>query len=170
MNNFLRKLYLKISEPLYARLYRDLSITLNDQVTSHIDFLERFVQEVLSDLLKLNVQLENQAKVLRQLFPDYELDWPPDLTLGETGLTVEQISQLVADTTSERSMMELAAKHNVSPLVVARLRARLYGLNVQALREITRLDRENALLMRALAAEKPSAACAHSLAGEAREG
>jgi len=151
MKTFLQKLYDKLTEPLYRRLSRDQSIALQTQLGANLDFQERFVQSVLDELLVLSVQLEEHARLLRAIEPDFQLGREARLTLAESGLSNEQIASLLSESRSCTSMMELAQKWGVSPLSVARLKARIGACNLSTLKEIRDLEVENARLMNVVA-------------------
>ncbi len=170
MKHLLRNIYLKITQPLYERLSRDLSIAMSTQASANGDFLERFVSRVLDDLLVLSVQVEEQGRVLRQLLPAYKPGELPGLTLADLDLTDGQISVLASELASAVTTVEIAEKYKISPLVAARLKARLNGCDVRSIQEIRWLDQENARLTGALAHPNKAAALAELDPGDERPG
>lgn len=141
-----------LTGPLYRRLSHEMSVKLQAQVDAQLQFEERFIQRVMDDLIVLSIQVEEQNRVINSMFPNCELSKLPIETLADAGLTDAQIIQLINETRSGKELAELAADWRISPLVVAKLKARLHGLEAQSIKLIRALERENSVLAGALAA------------------
>ncbi len=141
-----------LTGPLYRRLSHEMAIKLQAQADAQLQFEERFVQRVLDDLIVLSIQVEEQNRVIHSILPNCDLGKLPIETLADTGLTDAQIVQLIHETRSGKELAELAHEWRISPMVVAKLKARLHGMETQSIGLIRALERENSVLTRALAA------------------
>lgn len=152
MKRFLRAIYMFLTGPLYRRLSHEMAIKLQAQADAQLQFEERFIRRVLDDLIVLSIQVEEQNRVIHSIYPNCDLSKLPNETLADTGLTDGQIVQLIHETRSGRELAELADEWRISPMVVAKLKARLQGMETQSIGLIRALERENSVLTRALAA------------------
>jgi hypothetical protein len=152
VKRLLRAVYMFLTGPLYRRLSHEMAVKLQAQVDAQLEFEERFIQRVLDDLVVLSIQVEEQNRFIHSIFPNCELSKLPVETLADAGLTDVQIVQLIHDTRTGKDLVSLAEDWNVTPMVVARLKARLHGMESQSIGLIRALERENTILTKALAA------------------
>lgn len=152
MKGLLRTIYMFLTGPLYRRLSHEMAVKLQMQVDAQLQFEETFIQRVLDDLIVLSIQVEEQNRVIHSIFPNCDLSKLPVETLADSGLTDAQIVQLIHETRNGKDLAELSAGLHISPLLVAKLRARLHGMEPQSIGLIRALERENSVLTRALAA------------------
>lgn len=151
MRALLRAIYRFLTAPLYRRLSHEMSVKLQAQTDAQLQFQERFIHRVLDDLVVLSIQIEEQNRLLQSIFPDCELSRLPEETLDASGLTDEQIVQLVNEVRTAKEFTELADAWDISPLLAAKLKARLHGMSMQNIGLVRSLERENARLTNVIA-------------------
>lgn len=156
MKSLLRAIYVFLTGPLYRRLSHEMSVKLQAQVDAQLHFEETFVQQTLDELVVLSIRLEEQNRLLQSVVPDSELSRLPEESLAESGLSDAELVQLIHEAQSGKGLYHLASRWNISPLLAAKLKARLFGVGDHSLGLVRSLERENARLTRALSASNSS--------------
>lgn len=140
MQNFLLKIYNRLTRPLYARIMSDATTQMQQAMALNLEKQEKFAAKILDELILTRLEVEKVVK-------------PPEVktavSLSDT-VSDEEISKIVNEMTSHMRIVELACEHALPIEQLVSWREKYGGMSPQLVRKMRWMEAENDRLKRTI--------------------
>jgi hypothetical protein len=168
VKGLLKKLYTKLTGPLYRRLLRDLTVQIQDAHATTLDYQEKIAAKLLDELVCVRLEMDRAVEQVHQVKESLNapLDAPKISAAPHTqsahsniskitqSISDEEIHKIVNEISSHMKIVELACDTQVPMSEILDWRSRYSGLTVNAVRKMRRVEAENEHLKQELARYK----------------
>lgn len=168
MKGFLKKLYTKLTGPLYRRLLRDLTVQIQDAHATTLDYQEKIAAKLLDELVCVRLEMDRAVEQVHQVKESLSESANSSKTSSATrtenaqssvskisqNISDEEIHKIVNEISSHMRIVELACDTQIPMSEILDWRSRYSGLTVNAVRKMRRVEAENEHLKQELARYK----------------
>jgi hypothetical protein len=131
MRSLFTDLYEFLTAPLYRKVYRDISMQLQQINSINIDNHERTTRKIVDELLSLNLLIE-------QHIPQGAIEPSSDFVKG---LSNSEIDEIIKDIDDSVGAVEICQKHKLPMKVVLELKGNFSGMSTGAIRRARELEK-----------------------------
>jgi len=135
MSSLFTSFYDSLTAPLYRKLYRDMSLQVQEINKFNLEHYERTTRKIVDELLRLNLLIEQHLPTAIE--PSSEI---------VKGLSNSEIEEIVKDIDDSVGAVEICQKHKLPMRVVLELKGKFSGMNTGAIRRARELEQECASL------------------------
>ena len=174
LKSLLKRVYTKLTAPLYHRLLRDVTIQVQDAHTISLDYQEKLAAKLLDELVCVRLEMERAVEQVNAAKAEVlALKNPPTNSIGggvaktavladlnaATGkisdkISDDEIHKIVNEISSHMKIVELACDTQIPMSEILDWRSKYSGLTVNAVRKMRRIEQENEYLKQELARHK----------------
>lgn len=133
MRSLFYKLYFLLTDPLYRRLHRELSLQMQEVVRANIEHHENTSRKILDELLRLNYVVNGGA------------DTNNANEMTKT-MTDKEIAAIIKDVDSSLGMVEVCRKHELPLTTAFLLRSKFKGMSEPGIHRTRELEEQYAEL------------------------
>lgn len=134
LKGLIRKLYRYLTEPIYARLSRDLTLQVQSALSVNLEYQEKIASRIVDELTAIQIE-----KAAGPNAPQNELH---AVSVVET-MTDEEIKVIVNQMSTHVRIIEVACENQISVRELMEMRARYAGMGTAAIRKVRLLEKEN---------------------------
>jgi hypothetical protein len=141
----IRRLYHFITAPLYNKLLREVKAGMQSQIEAQIEYQTTTIGHIVDELTVINLQLEAYAQSPSELHK-----YLKELEKMEDKLSPETIHAVVSGLSKPSGLPQVMSAHGVSALAAIQMETKYHGMNVNAIRRVRQMAKENESLQNEL--------------------
>jgi hypothetical protein len=147
MKGLFLKIYDLITEPLYRRLSRELSLQSQIMAKGQLDYQERTASKMVDELLRLNLIVQNQ---IGQGRIEYGQGLPDELVPDYSSVADTDVEAVVKDIHDTMGAIEICNKHKLPLAAVLDIKSRYQDMSLSSIQRARNLEHEKEELLKML--------------------
>ncbi|HEY9713225.1 MAG TPA: hypothetical protein V6C72_07130 [Chroococcales cyanobacterium] len=145
MKGLFLKLYDILTEPLYRRLSREMSLQAQSLTKAQLDYQERTATKIMDELLRLNMIVQHE---LGRGDQELGTGLPGELVPDYNNLSSAEIETIVRDIDKTMGAIELAHKHQLPLSVILDIKSKFKGMRLSSIERTRHLESEKQELLK----------------------